>query len=167
MKDKIKDIFNKINTLIETECSDKEYQYFKFRNADVPVRKEKVLFDLFPLGMPTEFNIDIFERFIVESKKEAENYNNSELVVGERYYNKSIILYYYETEQEVFERLSLGYNCLIDEIKHKKEEEYKKFIKTMERNFDYDYIKRYLEIKKMELRIKKLKRILDEKSYIR
>jgi hypothetical protein len=128
MKDKIKDIFNKINTLIETECSNKEHQYFIFRNADVPVRKEKVLFDLFPLGMPTEFNIDIFERFIVESKKEAENYNNSKLVVGEHYYNKSIILYYYETEQEVFERLSIGYNRLLEQIKKNKEEEYKKYI---------------------------------------
>ena len=127
MKDKIKDIFSKINTLIENECSNKEFEYFRFRNADAPVRKEKVLFDLFPCSAPSEFDIDIFERFIIESKQQASNYNQSKLVIGEHFYSKSIILYYYETEQEIFERLSLEYNRLLENIKKNKDEEYKKF----------------------------------------
>jgi len=127
MKDKIKDIFNKINTLIENECCDKEFQYFRFRNADAPVRKEKVLFNLFPCGAPAEFDIDIFERFIVESKQQASNYNQSKLVIGDYFYSKSIILYYYETEREIFERLSLEYNRMLEKIKYDKDEEYKKF----------------------------------------
>ena len=127
MKDKIKDIFSKINTLIENECYDKEFYYFRFRNADAPVRKEKILFDLFPCGAPTEFDIGIFERFIIESKQQASNYNQSKLVVSERFHSKSIILYYYETEQEIFERLSREYNRLLEKIEYNKNEEYKKY----------------------------------------
>lgn len=127
MKDRIKEIFNKINTLIENECSNKESQYFIFRNADAPKRKQKVLFNLFPCGAPTEFDIDVFERFITESKQQASDYNQSKLVIGEYCYSKSIILYYYETEQEIFERLTLGYNRLLENIKYNKDEEYKKF----------------------------------------
>ena len=127
MKEKIKDVFSKIKTLIENECSDKDFQYFRFRNADVPVRKKKVLFELFPFGTPNEFDIDVFERLIVESKQQASNYNQSKLVIGEYFHSKSIILYYYETDQEIFERLSLEYNRLLEKIKYDKDEEYKKF----------------------------------------
>jgi len=128
MKEKIKDIFDKINALIENECSNKDFQYFRFKNADFPIRKRKALFNLFPLGSPTEYDIDIFERFIVESKQQASNYNQPKLVIGENMYSKSIILYYYETEQEVFERLSKEYNNLLELIKRDKDEEYKKYL---------------------------------------
>ena len=53
--------------------------------------------------------------------------NQSKLVIGEHFYSKSIILYYYETEQEIFERLSLKYNRLLEKIKYNKDEEIKKF----------------------------------------
>jgi len=114
--------------LIENEFSNKDFQYFRFKNADFPIRKRKALFNLFPLGSPTEYDIDIFERFIVESKQQASNYNQPKLVIGEDMYSKSIILYYYETEQEVFERLSKEYNNLLELIKRDKDEEYKKYL---------------------------------------
>lgn len=125
MSDKTKDVLNKITALLEKEYPEKEYLHKKY--TDAPVRKCQVLFNLFPHGAPTEFDIDIVERLIVESKQQASNYNQSKLVIGEYLYSKSIILYYYETEQDVFERLSNEYNILLKEIKQKNDNEYLKY----------------------------------------
>lgn len=127
MKEKIKAIFDKINILIETQYEDKIYLYHKFRDADKPQRINKDLFELFPCGIPEIIDISYLENIIEKSKLEAAKYNKSELVIGGFYSSKSIILYYYETEREVFKRLSTEYNNMLKYIKNKKETEYKKY----------------------------------------
>lgn len=130
MKEKIEEIRNKIIKLIdEDDSSDKDFKSFRFRNIDVnPVRKQKVLFDLFPCGAPNQFDLSVLERMIAESKLEASKYNKPELVVAGFLHSKSIILYYWETEEEVLERLTFNYNGLIEKMIEKKEKEYKKYM---------------------------------------
>lgn len=129
MKDKIKDILDKIYISIENDCVDvdKQFQYFKFKNADAPVKKQKVLIELFPCGAPDIIDIDIYQRYIVECKRIAISYYRSELVIADYHYSKSIIMYYYETPQDIFKRLSIEYNILLNQINKNADEEYKKY----------------------------------------
>lgn len=129
MKDKIKEVFYKIHNLIENESLEKEYHQAIYRNADVPVRKVKHLFTIFPSLGPSEFDIEFLERRIKESKEIASNHNQSKLVIGDYQHDKSIILYYYETEQEVLDRLNDSYDYLLKYIKRQNDKEYETYLK--------------------------------------
>lgn len=127
LKEKIEKIFNKILNLVQTEYHE-EHLINRYMGMDIPQRKEILLFELFPSGFPDIFSIDILQNFIDDSKKQAANYNKPELLIKEFRGGKAIFLYYYETEQEVFERLSFEYSRLSEEIRNEKAAEDLKYI---------------------------------------
>lgn len=129
-KEKIKDILDKIYLFIEKDIINKEYFLYKFRDAGVPQRKQEVLCNLFPFGSPDVVNIKVLEQSIAKAKKKAKNYNRAELVIGALYEfrsDKAIILYYYETDKEVYERLVSDYKFMVKQAKDIEKEEYKKY----------------------------------------
>lgn len=129
-KEKIKDILDKIYLYIENEGINKNYLLFRFKNTGVPQRKQEILCNLFPVGFPDVVNIKVFEESIAKAKKKAKNYNRAELVIGALYEfrsDKAIILYYYETDKEVYERLVSDYNSMLEQDKINEKEEYEKY----------------------------------------
>lgn len=115
MSDRIQNILDEIKSLSKDGVFNSEWLNFKLLNIEKPIRKEKELFNLFPSSNSQEYDLDTFEEIIHKSKDIAKYYNEPKLVISERMYTKKIILYYMETEQEVYYRLCLEYESLLKE----------------------------------------------------
>lgn len=123
MKNQISTILNKINILIKDNCFNNQYQQHLdsiYRQADTPKRNIKKLFNI-----PTCFKT--LESIIVESKEIAKTLNDSELIIGKDFGFEGIHIVYYETNDEILERLNKDYIRLLkerDNIIKEEQEEY-------------------------------------------
>ena len=130
MKDKINNIYDKIIKLIEEQFtgSSKECKLSIYSNAIEPIKNVKVLFTLFGFGRPSERNIEEFEYLINESKEIAKNYYKPKLVIGDDNIGSKVIkLYYYESQEEVYNRLVLAYEDLKNEVQRINADELAKY----------------------------------------
>lgn len=126
---KINETYNKIIVLIEENFSDstKRFQHFRFKNAVEPIKNRKVLYKLFLFGSPDEIDLEILELKIKDSKKIAKQYHKPKLVIGDDMFSKAIILYYYETQKEIYDRLVRDYEELKKEAVRIKADELEKY----------------------------------------
>ena len=127
MKDKIDEAYARLKLLIEGSEYLNKYHQSDLRDAKEPRRDEKEVFRVFHWARWGNYKISDLLEAIEEAKRQTAGLNRAELVIDN--HREFIKVVYYETEQEIYDRLCAIYNYLFDDLKRHNEyelEEYKK-----------------------------------------
>ena len=128
MKEKINDLYSKIQTIIKEEFADDDYMHRQYWNASDPQKLRKVLCELFNWSRVC-YELEYLEKMIQDAKITAAKYHKPSLMIECVSSCKTIVIYYYETEQDVYDRLFKEHERLVDQIKSQKESELRLYLK--------------------------------------